>query len=94
MNPRIYLGVGYLWQNTSYGYPQQNGVGFGLEKLPDLDQPLSWYGSAYYYPTVKGSFTDATSGLGYTVGYRVLKYQPRYYVQRVQPGVPRPQRAG
>jgi hypothetical protein len=72
-NPRLYIGVGYLWQNTSYGYPQQSGVGFGVEKLPDLNNTLSWYGSAYYYPTVKGNFTDATTGLGYSVGYRVLK---------------------
>jgi hypothetical protein len=72
-NPRVYVGVGYLWQTTSYGYPKESGVGFGIEKLPDLENTLSYYGSAYYFPSVRGNFTDATSGIGYTVGYRVWK---------------------
>ena len=36
--PRIYIGVGYLHREENYGYPKQNGFGFGAEKLPDLDQ--------------------------------------------------------
>ncbi len=54
-NPRLYVGVGYLIRNNSVGYPKQTSVGFGAEKLPDLNQTLSWYGSAYYYPNVKGT---------------------------------------
>jgi hypothetical protein len=30
LNPRIYIGVGYLWRSTNYGYPNMNGVGVGL----------------------------------------------------------------
>ncbi len=73
-NPRIYIGVGYLWRQTNYGYPRLNGFGFGLEKLPDLNQPLSLYGSVWYYPNTKGTFTDP-SGTQYTLAYNYLKYQ-------------------
>jgi hypothetical protein len=55
--PRIYIGVGYLHREENYGYPKQNGFGFGAEKLPDLDQPLSIYGSIWYYPSISGNFT-------------------------------------
>ncbi|MDQ6924916.1 MAG: copper amine oxidase N-terminal domain-containing protein [Candidatus Eremiobacteraeota bacterium] len=55
--PRIYIGVGYLHREENYGYPKQNGFGFGAEKLPDLDQPLSVYGSIWYYPSISGNFT-------------------------------------
>ncbi|MGH7709075.1 MAG: copper amine oxidase N-terminal domain-containing protein [Vulcanimicrobiaceae bacterium] len=68
-DPRIYLGASYLHRSTNYGYPNQNGFGFGLEKLPDLDQSISAYGSIYYYPDVKGKFN------GLNVGYSMLKYQ-------------------
>jgi hypothetical protein len=56
-DPRIYVGVGYLWRQENYGYPRQSGLGFGAEKLPDLDHALSLYGSVYYYPTISGNFT-------------------------------------
>jgi len=39
LKPRVYIGVGYLWRSTNYGYPNMNGVGFGIEKLPDLNEP-------------------------------------------------------
>ncbi len=74
-DPRIYIGVGYLWRTNNYGYPKQNGFGFGAEKLPDLNQAFSIYGSAYYYPNVKGDFTDPGTGVGYQLAYNILKYQ-------------------
>ncbi len=75
-DPRIYIGVGYLWRTTNYGYPRQNGVGFGLEKLPDLDQTFSIYGSAYYYPNLKGTCDVTTCPTGpYDLEYRFFKYQ-------------------
>ncbi|GAC1407633.1 MAG: hypothetical protein NVSMB64_14740 [Candidatus Velthaea sp.] len=83
-DPRIYVGVGYLHREENYGYPKQNGFGFGAEKLPDLDQPFSVYGSVYYYPSVRGNFTfpaDAfttANGLAGTTQkfqQRFLKYQ-------------------
>jgi hypothetical protein len=57
LDPRIYVGVGYLWRAENYGYPKQNGFGFGAEKLPDLDKQISIYGSIWYYPTISGNFT-------------------------------------
>lgn len=82
-SPRLYIAASYLWRTFDYlGYPTQRGLGFGLEKLPDLDQPLSWYGSAYYYPSVSGNYTGPTSvllgslsGAAFEWQYRVLKYE-------------------
>jgi hypothetical protein len=79
--PRIYIGVGYLHREENYGYPKQNGFGFGAEKLPDLDQPLSVYGSIWYYPSISGNFTfppgAPLSLIGTTDKFqqRFLKYQ-------------------
>ena len=73
LNPRVYLGVGYLWRSTNYGYPNMNGVGFGVEKLPDLNVPLSFFGSFWYYPNVRGNFSNAAfSG---QLAYNFYKYQ-------------------
>jgi len=73
-DPRIYIGVGYLYRTGNYGYPHLQGVGFGAEKLPDLDQNFSLYGSAWYYPNVKGTFTDP-AGNQFNLAYNILKYQ-------------------
>jgi hypothetical protein len=74
-NPRIYIAGAYLWTSTNYGYPRMTGAGFGIEKLPDLDKNISLFGSAYYYPSVQGNFTDPTSGIVYNVQDRFLQYQ-------------------
>jgi hypothetical protein len=74
-DPHIYVGVGYLYKDGNYGYPRIRGFGFGAEKLPDLNQAFSIYGSVWYYPNVKGDFTDPGTGLGYNLAYRILKYQ-------------------
>ena len=81
LNPRIYVGIGYLWRNNNAGYPTLTGVGGGLEKLPKLQSGFDWYGSAYYYPSVRGTYTS-TNPIGcspaspcmYNVGYGELKY--------------------
>ena len=72
-NPRIYVGIGYMWRGNNAGYPSQSNIGFGAEKLPDLNQPFSVYGSAWYYGNVKGNFTNPSGS--YTLAYNVLKYQ-------------------
>jgi hypothetical protein len=76
-NPRVYIGLGYIWRGNNAGYPRETGIGFGLEKLPDLDQPWSVYGSIYYYGNVKGNYTDnnAVPPLSYQLSYNILKYQ-------------------
>ncbi|MBD5633779.1 MAG: copper amine oxidase N-terminal domain-containing protein [Candidatus Eremiobacteraeota bacterium] len=77
--PRIYIGIGYLFRNTNYeGGPsptQQHGLGFGIDKLPDLERPFSLHGSAYYFPDVSTNSSQAlSSGSFGEVQYRVLKY--------------------
>jgi hypothetical protein len=77
-DPRIYIGVGYMVHTGNYGYPSLNGIGFGLEKLPDLDQAFSIYGSAYFYPNVNGTYTVPSgpqAGTAFKLAYRILRYQ-------------------
>jgi hypothetical protein len=68
LDPRIYIGVGYMWDQNNYGYPKLNNWGFGISKLPDLDHPWSWDLSGWYYPNLKGTYGP------YTVSYNYLKY--------------------
>lgn len=73
-SPRIFLVGSYLNQWGNYGYPKIAGFGGGLEKLPDLDQTFSLYGSVLYYPSVSGTFIDP-HGTSFNLAYRILKYQ-------------------
>jgi len=60
LDPRIYIGLGYLHTANGHGYPNYNGWGFGVEKLPDFNQGSSsftWHGSAFYYPSAYGTYT-------------------------------------
>lgn len=71
--PRVYLAVSGEFRKYNYlGYPSTSGVGFGVEKLPDLDSKFSVYGSAFYYPSVGGTYTyPNASFLGPLVGRTV-----------------------
>ncbi|MDQ6931765.1 MAG: copper amine oxidase N-terminal domain-containing protein [Candidatus Eremiobacteraeota bacterium] len=78
-DPHVYVGVGYIRTSTNYGYPHLTGVGFGVEKLPDLKPGLGFFGSAFYYPSARGTYTvnnPASSNFGnsYRQQYRILKY--------------------
>jgi hypothetical protein len=84
-DPRIYIGVGYDWRTSNFAsYPKYTGFGFGAEKLPDLDQPFSVYGSIYYFPTSQGDYTvpatdpfgnpSSQAGQTFRVQYNLLKY--------------------
>jgi len=78
-DPRIYIGVGYLFRNSNYEggafETQQHGLGGGIAKLPDLDEPFSIYGSVFYYPSVvTNSGQNLGNGAFGQVSYRVLKY--------------------
>jgi hypothetical protein len=77
LKPRIYLAASYLWRSNNYGqynYPTQHGWGLGIEKLPDLDRPLSLFGSYYYYPNVQGRVNNPL-GPNDFLTYRTSKYQ-------------------
>jgi hypothetical protein len=73
-DPRFYIGVAGFYKHYNYlGYPNLGGIGFGAEKLPDLDQPLSLYGSVYYYPSVSGNYTYPSSVFLGTLSSQVIK---------------------
>lgn len=76
-DPHIFVGVGYLWRSTSYGYPRLTGVGYGVEKLPDLNHAFSLYGSAYYYPNAHGDCGTSVCPFPgpFTLAYRIFRYQ-------------------
>ena len=76
--PRIYIGVGYLHRVENYGYPKQNGFGFGAEKLPDLENTFSVYGSVWYYPSISGNFTYPTVGVPAALAGTTDKFQQRF----------------
>ena len=64
-----------LWNN--YGYPRLTGGGFGLDKLPDFQSDLGWYGSIMYYPAVKGTYVvpaGPNAGMSFTQQYQLYKY--------------------
>jgi hypothetical protein len=73
-NPRVYVGVGYLWRSTNYGYPNMSSFGFGIEKLPDLNEALSFFGSFWYYPSVQGNFSNARFS-SISLAYNMYRYQ-------------------
>jgi hypothetical protein len=80
---RFYLSVGYAWRGTNAtGYPTQGGMGFGLDKLPDVDRALSFYGNFWVFFNVGGNTTGPTSAaLGtlsnypFTLSYRLYTYR-------------------
>ena len=82
-SPRIYIGVGYLHREENYGYPKQNGFGFGAEKLPDLDQTLSVYGSIWYYPSISGNFTYPAGAIPASLTGTTDKFQQRFMKYQV-----------
>ncbi len=81
--PRIYVGLGYLYTSNNYGYPHWDGLGVGVEKLPDLRPGIGWYGSAFYYPTVSGNYTE-TIPLSPNVG---KTYQMQYSIWQLDIGL-------
>ena len=81
---KLYLDASYLHRTNNYGYPTENGVGFGLERLPNLNEPISVFGSFLYYPSVTGNFDDYCvqavgcnqyQNVDWHLAYRVYLYQ-------------------
>jgi len=77
--PKIYVGLGYIRTSTNYGYPHLNGIGAGIEKLPELRPGIGLYGSAFYYPNASGTYTlgdvaSPNNGKSYQQQYRITKY--------------------
>ncbi|MFY9718193.1 MAG: hypothetical protein WAK16_00985, partial [Candidatus Cybelea sp.] len=78
-SPHVYIAVGYIWGSNNYGYPNLNAVGGGLEKLPDWGHKFTYYGSVYYYPNFRGTYTTSSAAIPpnetFGVGYNFLKYK-------------------
>ena len=77
--PHVYIGIGYIWGSSNYGYPNLQAVGGGLEKLPDFNHAFTYYGSIYYYPNYRGTYTSGPKAIPpnetFGLGYNLLKYK-------------------
>ncbi len=70
--PRIYGAVSYLTRGGNLE-PRQHGVGYGIEKLADVDQNFSLHGNVFFYPNVNGQYTIGGAG-SYGLSYREVRY--------------------
>jgi hypothetical protein len=70
--PRVYGAVSYLTRGGNLE-PRQHGVGYGIEKLADLDQNFSLHGNVFFYPNVNGQYASAGTG-SFGVSYREVRY--------------------
>jgi hypothetical protein len=70
--PRIYGAVSYLTRSDAIAL-HQHGIGYGIEKLADVDQNFSLHGNVFFYPNVNGQYS--LNGVGsYGVSYRMVRY--------------------
>jgi len=66
-HPRVFLVASYAQRLNNYGYPNLQGYGFGVEKVPDFnDKTFSFFGSYLWYPQF---------GSGQYLQYGFYKYQ-------------------
>jgi len=70
--PRIYGAVSYLTRGSNLE-PRQRGIGYGIEKLADVDQNFSLHGNVFLYPNVSGAYTFGGVG-SYGLSYREVRY--------------------
>ncbi|MEA2664322.1 MAG: hypothetical protein QOI11_1266 [Candidatus Eremiobacteraeota bacterium] len=73
MGPRIYGGVSYLTRGSNFE-PREHGLGYGIEKLADVDQNFSLHGNVFFYPNVGGRYGVVGVGNGFGVSYREVRY--------------------
>jgi len=76
--PRIYLVITYVGRESSFNFPGLNGVGFGLEKLPDYEKRFTFYASGFYVPSLQGKFTIYNRTTGATNIYQLTERDIRY----------------
>ena len=72
-SPRVYVGVAWDFNTMNTGYPDMTGIGFGAEKLPDLENTISYYGSYYYYPNTRGTYSGF--GVSLPMQYSLQTYK-------------------
>jgi hypothetical protein len=72
IGPRIYGAVSYLTRSDVLD-SHEHGLGYGIEKLADVDQNFSLHGNVFFYPNVSGQYS--LNGVGsFGVSYRVVRY--------------------
>ena len=74
MGPRIFGAVSYLTRGSNFE-PREHGLGYGIEKLADVDQNFSLHGNVFFYPNVGGQY--GVAGMrrnGFGVSYREVRY--------------------
>ena len=71
--PRLYASVSYLTRGSNFEL-KERGLGYGIEKLADVDQNFSIHGGVWYYPNVGGAYTIAGTTIGGGISYRELRY--------------------
>ncbi|MEA2720789.1 MAG: hypothetical protein QOJ39_2653 [Candidatus Eremiobacteraeota bacterium] len=70
--PRVYGAVSYLTRGSNFE-PRQHGIGYGIEKLADVDQNFSLHGNVFFYPNVNGQYSVGGAG-SRGVSYREVRY--------------------
>jgi hypothetical protein len=70
--PRIYGAVSYLRRGSNFE-PTERGLGYGIEKLADVDQNFSLHGNIFFYPNISGRYSVGGAG-NYGVSYRAVRY--------------------
>jgi hypothetical protein len=73
MGPRLFGAVSYLTRGSNFE-PRERGLGYGIEKLADVDQNFSIHGNVFFYPNVGGQYSVAGLGGNYGVSYREVRY--------------------
>lgn len=69
--PRLYASVSYLNRGSTLE-PRERGLGYGIEKLADVDQNFSIHGGVWYYPNVGGNYRNgARTG---DISYHLVRY--------------------
>ncbi len=71
--PRLFGAVSYLTRGSNVE-PREHGLGYGIEKLADVDQNFSLHGNVFFYPNVGGRYGVAGAGGGLGVSYREVRY--------------------
>ena len=70
--PRIFLVASYAQRTNNYGYPNLQGLGFGIEKLPDFNEKsASVFGSFLWYPQFGGGTTLQYGWYKYQIGAEI-----------------------
>ena len=80
LNPRVYVGVGYLWASNNYGYPNMNGSGSASKSCPISTSRSRSSAASGTIRTSTERYDTGTAGSEFRrspsdLGHNILKYQ-------------------